>query len=365
MKKNRFTKLFLLPLAAVLLCACGQDGTGKTSSQDAASSEIATPEATETYEIGELTGVSSDYSDKNNWLNIPKITKEVDTIYIYPTVFIDPSPDAPQIAPIDNEKMRTGAQGMFERQASVYAESTNVFAPYYRQSNLIVLTGKDATEMYEFQRQEQRTDVFGALDYYFENYNEDRPFILAGHSQGSTMTKIVLNEYMQAHPEYYERMVAAYVIGYSVTQDDLDSHPYLKFAEGADDTGVIVSWNTEGPENKNQENAVVLPNSISINPINWKRDDTPASAEDNLGSRMLDAKTGEYVETKPGIADAQLDVERGTVICTTLSDMYIATDGLDGVENPFGPASLHGVDYEAYYFNLQENVKTRIDKFLK
>lgn len=32
--------------------------------------------------------------------------------------------------------------------------------------------------------------------------------------------------------------------------EDLAANPALKFAEGADDTGVIVSWNTDGPGNK-------------------------------------------------------------------------------------------------------------------
>ena len=51
-------------------------------------------------------------------------------------------------------------------------------------------------------------------------------------------------------PAYYiqkalKRMVAAYPIGYAVTKDFL-ARTGLKFAEGATDTGVIVSWNTEG-----------------------------------------------------------------------------------------------------------------------
>ena len=82
------------------------------------------------------------------------------------------------------------------------------------------------------------------------------------------------NKEMQAHPEYYERMVAAYPIGYSITRDWLEEHPYLKFAQGADDTGVIVSWNTEGKGNKGQNNLVVEPNAISIKPINWNSDKT-------------------------------------------------------------------------------------------
>ena len=33
---------------------------------------------------------------------------------------------------------------------------------------------------------------------------------------------------------------AAYVIGYAITTDDLEATPAMKFADGADDTGVIV-----------------------------------------------------------------------------------------------------------------------------
>ena len=39
---------------------------------------------------------------------------------------------------------------------------------------------------------EPRSDTFAALDYYFTHYNNGRPFILASHSQGSSMLRIIL-----------------------------------------------------------------------------------------------------------------------------------------------------------------------------
>ena len=162
---------------------------------------------------------------------------------------------------------------------------------------------------------------------------------------------------MQAHPEYYERMVAAYPIGFSITEDWLLEHPYLKFAEGADDTGVIVSWNTEGKGNQGQSNLVVEPEALSINPINWKRDDTYADFDENLGSRLLNEETGEY-EIVKGVADAQVDTERGVVICTAENVEYSPAE-------LFGPESLHGHDYDFYYENLRENVKTRVQAYMK
>lgn len=310
------------------------------------------------FEMEEFVGIASDYSDTNNWFAIPEITHEIDTIYIYPTCYIDESKGAAEICDIDNEQMRETVAIMYESQATVYVDSTNVFVPYYRQSNITVLSNfSNPADVEKFQKQEQRTDLYAALDYYFENYNDGRSYILAGHSQGSMMMRIILGEYMQAHPEYYERMVAAYQIGYSVTQDWLDEHPYAKFAEGANDTGVIISWNTEGPGNKGHNNSVVLLGAISINPLNWKRDDTYAGVEENLGSLVLNEETGKY-ELGDGIGDAQIDMDRGVVVCTT-NDDYIE------YEEIFGPQSLHTNDYTLYYVNLKKNVADRVENYLK
>lgn len=377
--KKVLTLLLVLALGGSMLAACGNENalsedadtpSVTESAADSTPDDTSEPDAEEErdeaekemgeeeFEIEEFVGIASDYSDTNNWFAIPEITHEIDTIYIYPTCYVDESEDAAMICDIDNEQMRMTVAIMYESQATVYEESTNVFVPYYRQSNLTVLQElSDPADVEEFQRQEQRTDLYAALDYYFENYNDGRPYIFAGHSQGSMMLRIILGEYMQAHPEYYERMVAAYQIGYSVTQEWLDEHPYAKFAEGADDTGVIISWNTEGPGNKGHNNSVVLPGAISINPLNWKRDDTYAGVEKNLGSLVLNEETGEY-ELGDGIGDAQIDTERGVVVCTT-NDDYI------GYEEIFGPQSLHANDYSLYYGNLKKNVVDRVESYLK
>lgn len=366
--KNNMRK-WLLSLA-FCIALCGMAGCGKTSDspkdtgqqgkdtvQESEKPQASESETEEEFEISELKGVPSDYSKEENWMRLPEVTHEVDTIYLYPTCYLDDSEDAKPICDIDNEAVRARARDIYENQGTVFEESTNVFAPYYRQSNIYAVGGLSHEELEEYQLNEQRTDVYAALDYYFENYNEGRPFMIAGHSQGSIMTKIVLGEYMQAHPEYYERMVAAYPIGFSITEDWLLEHPYLKFAEGADDTGVIVSWNTEGKGNQGQSNLVVEPEALSINPINWKRDDTYADFDENLGSRLLNEETGEY-EIVKGVADAQVDTERGVVICTAENVEYSPAE-------LFGPESLHGHDYDFYYENLRENVKTRVQAYMK
>ncbi|MBR0224968.1 MAG: DUF3089 domain-containing protein, partial [Thermoguttaceae bacterium] len=155
--------------------------------------------------------------------------------------------------------------------------------------------------------------------------------------------------------DYYKRMAAAYVIGFSVTKDELEAYPHLKFATGESDAGVIVSWNTEGPKNveSNAPNAVVRPNAVSINPLNWKLDDAYAPASENLGSLVLNEETGETEIGDVG-ADAQVVPERGVIV--TNADY----EPMTGMPEVFGPQSFHNGDYIFYYNNIKDNVAKRI-----
>ena len=197
-------------------------------------------------------------------------------------------------------------------------------------------------------------DITAALDFYFEHYNNGRPFILASHSQGSAICTLVLENYFKEHPDYYQRMVVAYILGYSVTKDELEANPHLKFATGDCDTGVIVSWNIEGPKNveENTKTPLVMPNEISINPLNWKLDNTYAPASENLGSLVPNPKTGELEIVDIG-ADVQVIPSRGVVVTNANFEPMEAHD-------LFGPQSFHNGDYIFYYNNIKDNVAKRI-----
>lgn len=301
-------------------------------------------------------GTAPDYSQAECWYQIPEITKDVDTFFIYPTEYMGGNEGDPDFAPLDNPEMVEGVNTNYGSMASVYEDSTNVFMPYYRQAGM-VFAGAAAKESGDPRTAFALTpydDVTAALDYYFENYNNGRPFIIAGHSQGSGICSLVLQKYFQEHPEYYERMVAAYLIGFSITKDFLEANPHLKFASGETDTGVIISWNTEGPKNieENASNVVVLPNAISINPLNWTLDETYAPASENLGSIVLNEETN-MLEIRDIGADAQVVLDRGTIV--TNAD-YAPIDAAEF----FGPASFHNGDYALFYNNIKDNVAKRI-----
>ena len=306
-----------------------------------------------------------DYSKAGNWYQIPDITKDVDTFYILATEYLGFAEGSSDYAEMDNPDMVTGAPVQYAMNASAFAESTNVFLPYYRQASLRYAgeVWRKTGDIDEAISGMPYNDITAALDYYFENYNNGRPFILASHSQGSAIAKLVLKKYFKEHPDYYKRMVAAYVIGYAVTKDDLKANPHWKFATGESDTGVIISWNTEGKKNveANARTCVLFPNAISINPINWKLDDTYAPASENLGSLVINA-TGDGLEIGNVGADAQVVPWRGVIVTNAKIDPMPAD--LAAVANEFfGPDGRHESDYTFYYNNIKANVAKRIATF--
>ena len=315
----------------------------------------------------ETVGVAPDYSKKECWCKLPEISKDVDTFYIYATEYIMGSfaEGAPDFASLDNTEMLQGAEAEYNLHASAYVDSTNLFMPYYRQSGLKYageMARKTGTADAAFEGM-PINDITAALDYYFENCNGGRPFIIAGHSQGSAMVLVLLRTYFKDHPEYYSRMVAAYPIGYSVTNEYLAANPHLKFATGETDTGVIIAWNTEGPKNleTNAHNLVVLPNTRSINPLNWKLDETYAPASMNLGSLMANEETGEP-EIKDVGADAQINLARGVVI-TNAKGEPMDEETAKAAAEFFGPDGRHNEDYLFFYNNIKDNVAKRVAAF--
>ena len=343
-RSNRFKLPLIIALVLAVICVAVFVST-RTTSDDLPAAK----------------GTATDYSDASHWYQIPEITKDADTFYLYPTLYDGTNEDDEDYAAIDNADMLAAVGPVYQGQASAFEESTNVFVPYYRQSSMAheIEAYEETGSLDAALEGEPLEDATAALDYYFENYNEGRPFILAGHSQGSALMKLVLKTYFQEHPEYYKRMIAAYIIGYSVTQEDLEAYPYLKFASGETDTGVLISWNTVGQKHidANVHSIVALNGSIAINPLNWKTDATYAPASMNLGSYVLNFETGE-AEVKDIGADAQVNTELGVVVTNAHADP------VDTMTEFFGPQSYHTGDYSLYYMNIRDNAAKRVEAYI-
>ena len=303
--------------------------------------------------------MATDYSQVSHWLSVPVAIRPVDVFYLYPTCWKKADSTAPDICNIDDPTMLAGATPEFERQATAAESFANVFAPYYRQADANYTLGLPEDQREQVIGGIPTSDATAAFDYYIKNYNQGRPFILAGHSQGSNVLIHLLAGYLKDNPDVYSRMIAAYVIGYPVTAAYLASNPHLKFAEGPDDLGVIISYNTQAPSVMPPHNPVVS-NIVGlvINPITWTRSQTTATTAQGLGSIMPDSVTFKFQQV-PQYADATVDTARGVLICSTADSnaLYMYTSG-------FGLGVYHSFDYPFYFYNLRANAQNRANKFL-
>lgn len=297
----------------------------------------------------------TDYAQHGSWLMADTSqSKPVDIFYVYPTAYQRGKGD-PAYCAIDNLSMVKGAIGALNRQAAAFLPVGNIYAPYYRQADAgYVLTMPSIADQDEAIRVIPAADCLAAFQYYLDNFNGGRPFILAGHSQGSNVLLYLLAEISQK-PELLDKLVAAYVIGFSVTQAYLDQYTALRFATGATDTGVIISYNTEGAGVA--QNPVVRPGALAINPITWTREETPAAKEQNAGSiRAISAIMADLTPI-PALASARVDTARGVVVCDSVDPKQFALPGWpEGV--------YHSFDYPFYFYNIRENAQARVDAYL-
>jgi hypothetical protein len=324
-KKNLLLSIVLLMI--FVIAACGKDSSNSA------------PQAT-------------DYSQAAHWLSIPVVNEPVDVFYFYPTAWTSADPANPHICAIDEPSMLTQAPEAFARQATAFETVGNVYAPFYRQDNnssidrLNVIAGIPTL------------DAVAAFDYYIKHFNNGRPFILAGHSQGATVLSNLLAGYLKDHPDVYSRMVAAYVIGHPITDAYLTENPHLHFATSPDDTGVIISWNTEASE-------VLVTNPVLygmvgrvINPLTWTTDETVVSNTNNLGSIKLNPD-GSVAKDASGAfelmvppCDAQIDKTKGVLICSNDDAKALSPIGI-----------YHTYDIPFYYYNLRANAQNRVNKY--
>ena len=294
-----------------------------------------------------------DYAQAAHWLTLPVPgLLKVDVFYFYPTAWTSKDTD-PQICSIDEPTMLTQAPAAFARQATAFDTVGNIYAPYYRQDNL------SATDRLKVISGTPTSDGVAAFDYYIRHYNNGRPFILAGHSQGSNVLNNLLAEYIKDHPEILKNMIAAYVIGFPITAEYMAANPHLKFAQGPDDTGVIISYNTEAPDVLPGTNPVLSGMvGLVINPITWTREETLAPTSLGLGSYLPDPTTKAFVPV-PQYADAKIDKTNGVLICSTADE-----NALLPLTAELGKGVYHSFDYDFYYYNLRANAQNRVNKFL-
>lgn len=294
--------------------------------------------------------VSQTYSDPTNWAYLAEEsagTTLVDCFFIAPTVYF--TDEEVYNLSLSNAGAKSDFLGASNMQRGIYDEICRMYAPYYAQV---------AFGVYEMEIAEREqyleiayADVREAFLYYMNEKNDDRLFVLAGFSQGADMALRLMKEFFD-DPVYQEKLVACYALGWHITEAELEEYPHLKMAEKDNDTGVIVTFNTE-----QAGIATSLPvpeTTLGINPLTWMTTSKYASSEYNMGACFTNYD-GEIVDEIQNLTGAYLDETRGTLIV----DDAITPDEFSMGRSLFGDGIYHSYDYMFFYRNLQENVQLR------
>lgn len=179
-------------------------------------------------------------------------------------------------ADVWNPKHREHMAREIHKAAAYMSPGNRFFAPYYRHATIETFmtmnedTIKNRTRL-------SMGDVCAAFDQFQAQRDKRRPLIIAGFSQGGLAVVELLKH---IDDETYSQLAAAYVLGYKVTPEDTTECKRIKAAQGESDTGVTICYNTVKDVKYIQP--VIAATCMSINPVNWRTDDTPATLHDTI-----------------------------------------------------------------------------------
>lgn len=320
MKGKHSIPLLLGVLVISIGCSCGTLSCKKTDNIHPVVSVPAAP----------------DYADTTQWYTRYR-NAAVDIFYIVSTETGDYTTGGLPCHYADtyNDSIRPLLRGEMAGVDHIMSGQLNYFTPYYRQCTLQTFTS-DA--LMRSRLPLAMGDVRRAFAYYLEHLNGGRPFILAGFSQGAIAVIDLLKGMDSAT---YSRLVAAYAIGWRITDADLAQTRNIRPAKDSTDVGVTICYNSV------RDNTCAIPmlsdgNRVAINPVNWRTDATPATLVSPIS---------------PDTVTVTLDTN--TLLLTV--DGYSRTDYVLPLIGREG--NYHSLEISLYRHCLRRNVALRAEKY--
>ena len=292
-------------------------------------------------------------------------TQAVDVFFIHPTGFLTSGSWTSHMD--ENSGTEENTRYMMANQASAFNGCCNIYAPRYREANIFsyfVGSSADRDEVLGFAYQ----DVKRAFEYFLQHYNQGKPFIIAGHSQGSHHARRLLKEVIDSS-DLHRRMVAAYMIGsiiIPVSPSWFDSLDHISPCEAADDLHCVVAWDTM-PQGSS---ALERPEpSLCTNPLSWRVDEELAAAGLNEGALLPAGTLNEAIGRNPDVPAQQIFDSLGQPIADLTwaqckdGTLFVEEQKRAGLEVD-AMGTYHQLDYALFYMNIRSNAKLRSSQYL-
>lgn len=325
--KNNYLRIVLAMAMAILFVQCHKSNNKIAS--------------------GDVLPAEPDYKNSNQWY-ISDRHADADVFYIISTETGDytlADGITYHFADTYNDSVRGPLYSEMLGVDTLISGKLNYYSPYYRQCSLQTFT---SDSLLTSRMPVALDDVRKAFQYYLNNLNNGRPFILAGFSQGAMILLELLKEMDE---KTYGKLIAAYAIGTTIPQKLADNCPRIIPAKGAEDTGVTICYNSIRdtsctsmfPENS----------AFAINPVNWQTNATPAVL---------------YTEPSPLLPVTQQKKDKLTIHLDKTSK-YLIVEGFSGTDYVLPLIGQEGCYHsrEIWFYRQQlcENMAIRAANFLK
>lgn len=301
-------------------------------------------------------GDAPDYADPESWIARPDLpdnpagwlpqgsdggNADAAIFYIHPTTYLSRDRWNGPLLPGGETEFRTRL--FVQSQASAFNAAGAVWAPRYRQAayGAFLLKNDDAQKALDF----AYADVKAAFAAFMAGVPADQPLILAAHSQGALHLSRLLAD---GKSRLKKRLVAAYVVGWPLS--NVADLPAMELSACAqpDETGCVLSWQSFGePANPDMildawEGTSGLAGGkrerkdmLCVNPITGTKDGSaPPTA--NAGTLIPSADLASAT-VSPGLVGARCD--KGFLL-------------LSGAVPAMGPYVLPGNNFHVYDYAL-------------
>lgn len=290
----------------------------------------------------------SDPADRSPHPDVPNLQKDapVDVIFLHPTTYTgDLRHQRDWNASVQDQKTNLKTDnGSILFQGSIFNGTGQVYAPRYRQAHLHTFLTKKDTSAARKALEIAHIDARAAFKYYLENWNNGRPFILVGHSQGGYLAAALIREMIEG-TSLESQLVAAYIVGWPVRARDFKS---LKPCLTAEQTDCYCTWRTW--ERKSGRRRAYEQDVICTNPLLWSiTENLYAPKTLNLGGVIRP-----FEKIYPQITDAE--VHKGILLASKpkfKGSLF------------FTQKNYHPGDLNLYYLNVRENVATRAKTYFR
>lgn len=309
---------------------------------------------------------ATDYTKDTAWLALPTTQDEADVAL--PTLPAAPQPAASaffvhstsSVAAAWNARDEGTVRAASIRggtliQASVFNGCCAVYAPGYTQATglAFVEPSRDGDQAVDV----AFAEVLAAFEEFLRRVGQ-RPFLIAGHSQGSFLAARLLRERIAGAPER-GRFVAAYLIGAPLNERELGGVPPCA---NRGQTGCVVTFNARGPHHDRHPlefGGAMRRDALCVQPVRGGVGEAPSSAAEHGGAVFFDAHRPQLLPRFVGSR-----CSGGRLLIDELPPLPARGLAPSVLLRVMGGENYHPIEYQLFYVDLRLDAMARVRAFV-